>query len=749
MKNQKILALTSLLFAPWLLSFAPHQSIGDPFLPARGKVNLLVLLVRFPDQAGKASVQDAEQMIFSRGQMGSGSVADYFFEVSGGRMEISGKVLGWFLASQPEAYYAGPGFGHKPEAYPRNSGRLVLEAVEFAAQAGVDFSAFDNSKSGAVDGLVVVFAGPGGNIGSKNDRLWPWLSYLSMDGARPIFAGGRKIDRYILVGEQNARGEPNFVMPFCHELGHLFGLPDLYDWSSGSLGVGKFDLMGAGLYGGGKPFWPSAWSRAYLGWSDLRELDAAGKYQIAPAEKNGPVFQIPTLVPEEYFLLENREPLGMDAGLFGKGLVIYHVDENILSANDRACIGYCPDYHYLVAVEQADGLNQLERKTNSGEDGDFFPGTSRVWSFNDSTGTGAKYLDGASARLWDGELSGIRMSRIRLRKEQASFSLKLNQPKSPDLFTRELRLYDYKIIDLGNGDSVLDAGEEFILLPVVSNQGAKVGKVKLTLTATGFVPGSAEIKLAGPLKPGQRLEAAPGFKLKVPESWPGAKQLTLNLAIETRPGNFRKDEKIQLVIGRPEIILVIDDSGLGLKNYYQDALRRAGKIFHTVEVRNSLPEQGLLKKFKLLIWLTGVRGAGPGQALDDERQKLLAALLDDGKNLVLVSPGIALPENSELGARLGIISARFNNGISAVSSEASPGAIVGLTQFYFPAPNPSAALEPSAGSRVLFRNLQNDPVAIFSQANSRGAFLIAFPMEALPENARALLLKGFLSRLGL
>ena len=748
MKLSKAFSLLAVVLAPWLLSFAPHQTIGSPFLPSCGKVNLLVLLVSFPDQPGKASLEEAEQMIFSRGRRTGGSVADYFFEVSGGRVEITGKVLGWFSAAQPEAYYANYAFGHQAEAYPRNSGRLVEEAVEAARKLGEDFATFDNSQSGSVDGLVVVFAGPGGNLGGRKDRLWPWLSYLSMNGSRPVLAGGKKIDRYILVGEQNARGEPNFVMPFCHELGHLFGLPDLYDWSSGSFGVGKFDLMGAGLYGGGKPFWPSAWTRAYLGWSELHELDTDGRYQLAPAEKNGPVFKIPTFVPQEYFLLENRAPMGMDAGLFGKGLVIYHVDEKVLTANDRACIGYCPEHHYLVAVEQADGSNQLERKQNSGDEGDFFPGTSRVRSFNDSTGMGEKYMEGASARLWNGELSGIRLNRIKLRQDQASFSLKLNQPKSPDLVTRELRLYEFRIIDLGNGDSVLEPGEEFKLLPVVSNQGVKVGKVKLALSAPGLWPEAAEIRLSGPLKPGQRIEAEPGFRLKVPESWPEAKQLTLHLAIETWLGNFRKDEKIELVIGRPEIVLVVDDSGLGLKNYYRESLWRAGKICHTLELKDSLPEPTLLEKFRLVIWLTGVRGAGQGQALDEKRQELLAALLDEGKNLLLVSPGISLPENSELGDRLGIISARFNDGVSAVRSESGSGAAAGLAQFYFPALNPSAVIQPAAGSAVLLRSLQNDPVAVFAKADRRGALTIAFPMEALPENTRAAWLKEFLSRLG-
>jgi len=55
-----------------------------------------------------------------------------------------------------------------------------------------------------------------------------------------------------------------------------------------------------------------------------------------PAEKGGQVYKISTSREGEYYLLENREPVGSDAGLFGKGLVIYRVDENILDCGRTA-----------------------------------------------------------------------------------------------------------------------------------------------------------------------------------------------------------------------------------------------------------------------------------------------------------------------------------------------------------------------------------------------------------------------------
>ena len=629
--------------------FAPHKQIGRPFLPSSGKINLLVILASFPGQPPKAGVEDAKDMIFSRGKAPTGSVADYFAEVSNGRVEIQGRVIGWFQAGHPETFYAEPAFGHQPESYPHNSGRLVEEAIDFAQKSGVDFADFDNSKSGAVDGLVVLFSGSGGNIGSVPGRLWPRLGYLSMDGSRPLRKNGVEIDRYILVGEQNARGEPNFAAAFCHELGHLFGLPDLYDWNNVSSGIGRFGLMAVGVYGGGKAYWPCAWSRAYLGWSEPEELSSNGKYKLAPAEKNGPVIKISSFEPGEFFLLENREPLGSDSNLFGKGLVIYHVDEKVLTADDQVCPGFCPDAHYLVAVEQADGMNQLEHKANNGDAGDFFPGSAGITSFNDATGKGDDLLLGANSRLWDGELSGIRISRIRLKNGEADFNLKLNQPRNPEPFKAELRLYDYKLADLVDGGSILEPGEQFSITPTLSNQGAKAGRVKLGLFAPGLEPERAEIAMPHAIKPGERVEAGPGFKLKVPAAWQGAKSVELTLSISSR--NFQKQEQISLGVGRPDIILVMDDDGLGLGKYYEKALRQTGKVFHTIEIKNGLPDKKLLVKFKLVVWATGVRGADGRPALDEPRQALLAAVMDGGRDLILVSPGIDLAEDSKLASK--------------------------------------------------------------------------------------------------
>ena len=211
--------------------------------------------------------------------------------------------------------------------------------------------------------------------------------------------------------------------------------------------------------------------------------------------------------------------------MFGKGLVIYRVDENVLTAEDRVWIGLCSGYHYLVSVEQADGLNQLERKQNSGDAADFFPGANEERNFSDATGAGADLMEGAHARLWDGELTGIRINKIKTDQDKVAFKVKLNQPSNPTPAETNLKLHGFQIKEVGDDDGLLAPGESLRLIPTISNQGAKASGIILNLSAPGLNLENEEMKLAKPLKPGAQVEAIPGFTVKVPDSWRGTQEV--------------------------------------------------------------------------------------------------------------------------------------------------------------------------------------------------------------------------------
>jgi hypothetical protein len=120
------------------------------------------------------------------------------------------------------------------------------------------------------------------------------------------------------------------ISVFCHEFGHMLGLPDLYarPENPGSEGLSQWCAM-SNQIGGGRPQHFSAWCKEQLGWVKPAVIDPAVKQKLilAPIEDD-PTQCIKIKVrPDnrEYFLLEVRKKTGWDSQLPGEGLLIWRV----------------------------------------------------------------------------------------------------------------------------------------------------------------------------------------------------------------------------------------------------------------------------------------------------------------------------------------------------------------------------------------------------------------------------------------
>ncbi len=162
-----------------------------------------------------------------------------------------------------------------------------------------------------------------------------------------------------------------------------------------------------------------AWSKFYLGWLQPQVVSSSMQgVTIKPVETNQDVYQFLNGSPTsgEYFLIENRDnSTGFDRGLPGSGLLLWHIDGDVIqgnydfnTVNNSECYPPgapdCVRDHYGVALVQADGLWELERNKSSGDAGDPFPGTTSKDSFTDSTSP--------AGVLWNGDDSGISITGI-------------------------------------------------------------------------------------------------------------------------------------------------------------------------------------------------------------------------------------------------------------------------------------------------------------------------------------------------
>jgi len=338
--------------------------------PTTGTARCLVLLVDFPDNAGARDPDELRDLLFSRATHPTGSLRDFYLEASYGRLDLEGEVLGWLRMPQPYAAYVNGQSG--AGAYPRNTQKLAEDAVELA-RGLVDLAGFDADGDGYLDGLFIVHAGGGAEAEvdpvARTEKIWShqWTLFA------PAPVAGITAYAYCATPEDGRMGV------FAHEFGHMLGLPDLYDTSGRSIGVGRWCLMGSGSWNGDgrSPSQLCAWAKARLDWirphligrpqalrlpSSLRDSQAT--YRLWSSGAQG----------SEYYLIEARSREGFDRALPGSGLLVWRIDE---TKHDNAQVGA-----YLVGLEQADGRHHLETNLNDGDDGDPFPGSIGVTRFD-------------------------------------------------------------------------------------------------------------------------------------------------------------------------------------------------------------------------------------------------------------------------------------------------------------------------------------------------------------------------------
>jgi len=338
--------------------------------PLSGIVRVAVVLVDFTDKVMAATVAARfEELFFSTGVLTHGSVKEYFADVSGGRIDIQGEVIGPYRMPQTIAAYAGADNGLQP-ATP-NARTLANDALT-AANPHINLAPYDNDGNGYVDAFIVVHAGRGAEETGAAADIWSHKWVLPAERS----VDGTKVYAYLTIPEDARLGVS------AHELGHLlFGWPDLYDTDNTSEGVGNWCLMGSGSWGlgGDRPTHPSAWCKSNQGWINVVTQTANADVTITDVKTGRSAYRLwkDGAGGNEYFLVENRQQAGYDASLPGQGLLIWHIDEAITTNKNEA--------HYKVGLLQADGARHLENNANRGDGGDPFPGTSGNASFTNSS----------------------------------------------------------------------------------------------------------------------------------------------------------------------------------------------------------------------------------------------------------------------------------------------------------------------------------------------------------------------------
>ncbi|MED3542126.1 M6 family metalloprotease domain-containing protein [Bacillus toyonensis] len=321
------------------------KNIDGTVTPVIGTKKLLVLLIGFTDVDIAYSDNDWSNKFFSTNQK---SVKNYYNEVSNGKVQIT---------AASEAYGTQNDGVVKIKldyAHPSTSGKSMSTVITDAlakADSQVNFASFDTNNDQVIDskdGFYIVSFLAGNEQaapGAPLPYIWAHQSYAPNTNHDGVTVSGM----YTAQGEKQYGHMATIGIP-AHELGHSFGLPDLYGDNNH---VGSLSIMGNGSWNslqgedyGATPGHMDAWSKVKLGFVTPNVVNTTNNFTLNAIPNNYNVLKIP-LKDNTYFLVENRVKVGYDASLptNSGGIAVWHIDE---SMNNNSS-----DPHPFIDIEQS------------------------------------------------------------------------------------------------------------------------------------------------------------------------------------------------------------------------------------------------------------------------------------------------------------------------------------------------------------------------------------------------------------
>ncbi|MBR6226204.1 MAG: immune inhibitor A [Bacilli bacterium] len=357
--------------------YSDHCYLNNDVTPSIGNPKLLVIPIWFTDSTHcihenhKEDVrQDIETAYFgTEGESGWQSVKTYYHTLSQGRCNIDGVVAPWYEIGESMSAY-----GNDQNA----TKNLVKTAADwyFAQQNSLPRSYFDTDNDGHLDGVMLIYAAPDyasayNDWDSNNDgreNFWAYTSWTlddaNLETPTPNAYFWASYDFMYDTSTANVRTGLYFygvgdatncnvdAHAFIHEMGHMFGLVDYYDYSGQYSPAGGFSMQDSNV-GSHDPY-----SALALGWADPYVPEDSCTLTIKPFQNKGHDlvllqpngFNVDKSPFDEYVLLELYTPTGLNQfdceytyreytgqrqGPSEVGIRIWHVDSRLVKINER------------------------------------------------------------------------------------------------------------------------------------------------------------------------------------------------------------------------------------------------------------------------------------------------------------------------------------------------------------------------------------------------------------------------------
>eukprot|EP00727_Mastigamoeba_balamuthi_P014350 m51a1_g954 hypothetical protein (931) ;mRNA; f:301537-304744 len=321
-------------------------------LKARATEPLVVVMVQYPNFAsGQGLKAHIQRTVFNASSNEGNTVNAYYNLASNGKFQFTRAqetsddkddgVIGPVTVNCAWVNHSQWGVYPDYSCVQRNA---LLGAAEF-----LDLKSFDLNGDKRITGdeLHIVLVIAGGDLAklstlgaTRCPHVWGFM--------QPSFdteAQGITFGQHVVVGEKWYDCDQMFGLGIVtHELGHTLSLPDIYDQDSGNPWVGPFCLMDQGNWNnnGKNPAMISPFLRSYLGWltptvvstssTDAISLQPVGNHPDAfGSNPKGVDWEWDSQGAHkgvgEYFLVENRQRVGLDSYSTGAGVIVWHINE--------------------------------------------------------------------------------------------------------------------------------------------------------------------------------------------------------------------------------------------------------------------------------------------------------------------------------------------------------------------------------------------------------------------------------------
>lgn len=333
--------------------------------PLSGSPKLLIVPIWFSDSStyigseSKTKVKkDIERAYLgSKQDLGWHSVKTYYETLSNSKLSLNGVVTDWYDTGLPSSYY-----------YDENQGLLRTTALidnVVTWYKGINgdssLSSFDSDNNGYIDGVILIYGSPDYASLNKKDaaNMWAYCYWLQQDpgtkdSPKPnaffwasydfMYGPSSNMGKY-------AAGDTRYCSvdthTFIHEMGHILGLMDYYDYSNVYCPAGAFSMQDMNV-GSHDPY-----SVMAFGWADPMVPTKTCSIKLRPFQE---AHDLVLLSPDfsskspfdEYLLVEYYTPTGLNefdtsvsylnaypTGPTKGGIRVWHVDARLVWAKEK------------------------------------------------------------------------------------------------------------------------------------------------------------------------------------------------------------------------------------------------------------------------------------------------------------------------------------------------------------------------------------------------------------------------------